>query len=395
MAFYCLTGNLVAVADNLEIEKGILGRALGFRKEKDSLADHKPFQMVRRRCLSDYRGVPQMRWYMHPLGYAEAARAATPEYRRRKGKTILEVMQHQGVEAVQGIGGLIDFSSEGYELIHRTAIYAPPPYKKAMKMAVLPNKADFTPQPWVPRDIGTYTTMYFNIINAFDNFGSLFDELFGQGEQGTWEDTKESLKKDPNGPQVDLREDLIRHLGQRVSMLTDYEEPITTTSERLLFAIEAKNPKAVAAAIRKLLKDDPTFRRRIHNGLEIWEMVQEETPGLEPPKIEGDGFDDKPAVTRAHPLKKKHKKGDEDEEEEERKPLLPHAAVTVFEGNLMIASHMDFLMKRWWPRRGNQAPGHRRRLPAGAGRTRRSSSRSRSASRFSRGPTRSTGRPTR
>ena len=56
-----------------------------------------------------------------------------------------------------------------------------------MKMAVLPNGTDFTPQPWVPRDIATYTTFYFDILNAFDNFGPLFDELFGQGEEGVWE----------------------------------------------------------------------------------------------------------------------------------------------------------------------------------------------------------------
>ena len=102
----------------------------------------------------------------------------------------------------------------------------------------------------MPRDIATYTTLYFDILNAFDNFGSLFDELFGQGETGVWEECRMSLEDDPNGPQIDLREDLIEHLGRRVSMLTDYQLPITTTSERLLFAIEANNPKPWPRASR-------------------------------------------------------------------------------------------------------------------------------------------------
>ncbi|MEN6458851.1 MAG: hypothetical protein ABFC63_07965 [Thermoguttaceae bacterium] len=342
LAFYCLTGNLLVIADDLGVAESILARGLGIRKEKDSLADHKPFQMVMKRCRADYGvGTPQVRWYLCPLGYAAAARAATPEGQRRKGKTLLEVMQHQGVAAVQGVGGLVDFSSEGYELIHRTAIYAPGPFEKAMKMAVLPNKTDFAPQSWVPRDVATYTTFYFDILNAFDNFGSIFDELFGQGEPGTWEDTKQSLKEDPSGPQVDLREDLIRHLGQRVSMLTDYEEPITTSSERLFFAIEVKNPDAVALAIKKLLVSDPTFKCRKVKGHVVWEMVQEESPELK------NGLDidlgQDPAVTEAHPLKRR--KTGSDDEQEERKPLLPHAAVTVWNGNLVIASHMDFLLK--------------------------------------------------
>ena len=126
-AFYCLTGNLLVVTDNREVLEGILGRAMGHHS-RGSLAEHKPFQMVMNRCWADYgKGgeMPQMRWFIHPLGYAEASRAATPEYRRRKGKTILEVMRHQGVEAVQGLGGFADFASEEYELVHRTAVYAP------------------------------------------------------------------------------------------------------------------------------------------------------------------------------------------------------------------------------------------------------------------------------
>ena len=37
-----------------------------------------------------------MRWFLQPVGYAEAARASTPEYKRRKGKTVLEVMRRKG-----------------------------------------------------------------------------------------------------------------------------------------------------------------------------------------------------------------------------------------------------------------------------------------------------------
>ena len=126
-------------------------------------------------------------------------------------------MRRQGLDAVLGIGGLVDFSSEGYELIHRTAIYAPPPYTKSMKMAVLPNSSEFTPQPWVPRDISTYTTFYIDMLNAFDNFGPLFDEFVGGGEEGVWKrDVLPGLKglKSSSGPQIDLRSEIIEHLGQ-------------------------------------------------------------------------------------------------------------------------------------------------------------------------------------
>ena len=92
---------------------------------------------------------------------------------------------------------------------------------------------------------------------------------------------------------IDLRKELIKHLGQRVSMLSDYQLPITTTSERLLFAIEAKNPKAVAAALAKLFKDDKTYKRRGTAGHVIWEMVEEEDARHRSP-------DDRPPQRRRH-----------------------------------------------------------------------------------------------
>ena len=337
-AFYCLTGNLLAVTDNLDVMKGILSRAGGH--QNDSLADFKPFQDVIQRCRSDYgEGTPQIRWFIRPLGYAEAARAATPASRRRKGKSILEVMRNQGIGAIQGVGGFLDFATEDREMVHRTAVYAPPPYEKSMKMLVLPNESDFAPQPWVPRDIATYTTLYFDILNAFDNFGPLFDELMG--EQGVWVEVLAGLA-DVTGPQVDLRKDLIQYLGQRVSMLTDYQLPITTSSERLLFAIEATNPKAVATAIEKLMKNDPTAKRRDVNGHVIWEVVEDESSTPEAPKI---SFGDEPVVAPTHSLRKKKKNEEDEEEENEAPPLLPHAAITVWEGHLVVASHIDFLLK--------------------------------------------------
>ncbi len=330
MSYYFLTGNTLGAADNLEIIHGILGRLAG--KKPGSLSEVEGFKKVMQRCKTDIPDItPQIRWFINPLGYAAAARAATPPQQRRKGKSILEVMRNQGVEAIQGVGGYASFSSEGYDLVHRTAVYAPPPYRNAMKMLVLINGKDYTPQKWVPREIATYSTLYFDILNAFDNFGPLFDELFGEGESGAWTDVLAGLKKDPNGPQIDLREELIKYLGHRVSMLTDYELPITTASERLLFAIETTDDQAVAKALEKWLKNDPTAKRREIGGHVIWEIVENEGPEMEGPEV---SLGDVPDLAPTPKPKKANQHS-----------LMPHKAATVVDGNLFVASHMDFLLK--------------------------------------------------
>jgi len=336
---YFLTQTMVGASDNLEVITGILGRLAG-NHQRDSLAEVLGFQAVMKRCAQDKGpAAPQARWFIYPLGYAEAARAATPPEKRRRGKTIIEIIRKQGFTAVQGVGGFLDLAADGFQVIHRTAVYAPPPYVKSMKMFVLPNKAgqDFTPEPWVPREVSTYATLYVDILNAFDNFGFLYDEFVGQ--EGVWAETLRGMKDDPNGPGIDLRKELIENLGQRITVISDYKLPITTSSERLLFAIEAKDEKAVAKAIEKSVKNDPTIKKRTIGDRVIWEIVEEEQPQVPGISV------DIPSLTPKKEKPGKPEPKEEEEPEEKEGHFLPHGAITVTHGRLLVASHLDFLLK--------------------------------------------------
>lgn len=336
---YCLAGNLLAASDDVGTLTAVVGH-LGQPGALDRLADQPGFQAVMRRLAADpgLSGAPQLRWFVHPLRYAEVNEALTPPEKRRKGKSLAVLMRNQGVAAIRGVGGVADFAAEGFELVHRTAIDAPPPYENAMQMAVFPVGTDFTPQPWVPRDVAMYATAYVDTEAAFDHFGPLFDELFGQGETGIWQQVLESMKLDPNGPRIDLRGDLVVYLGRRVSMFADYQLPITPTSERLLFAIECRDPAAVAAAVERLMSTDRTAHRRQIEGHVIWEMVEE--PAAAPKGRPRNVPSFRPGASGGRPSPQAAK-----EEDEEEVRLLPHAAVTVEHGHLLVASHLDYLLK--------------------------------------------------
>jgi len=337
---YFLTANLFGACDDLAVVREILSR-LASGNNVGSLSQVVGYRMVMKRCAADAPGhVPGIRWYVQPLGYAEATRAATPPQKRRKGKTIIEIMRNQGYAAFNAVGGYIDISTDGYQILHRTAVYAPRPYTGSMKMFVFPNGKDFTPQPWVGRDVATYFTVYVDILNAFDNFDPLYDEIIG--EKGIWQQTLESMKKDPNVTQIDLRAELIANLGQRVTMVADYHLPITTTSERLLWAIETKDEAAVAMAIEKCVKNDPTIKKRLIDGHVVWEIVEEEDMGVPQLKV------DLPTLT---PKKEdgKSKSDEKDDDQDKESHFLPHGAITVANGQLFIATHIDFLVKTLKP----------------------------------------------
>jgi hypothetical protein len=338
LTVYFLTNSVFCACDDLEVTKGIIGRLSG-GVAVGSLSQVTGYQKVMKRCAVDPPAhAPNIKWYMYPLGYAEATRAATPVDKRRRGKTIIEIMRHQGYGAFQGAGGYIDVSADGYQILHRTAVYAPKPWVESMKMFVFPAGTNFTPQPWVGRDIATYFTAYVDPLTIFDNFGPLYDEILDA--PGVWKQTMEQMKNDKDGPQIDLRNDLVAFFGPRVTMVADYHLPITITSERLIWAIEVKNPDKVAKAIEKCVNNDPTIKKRTINGQIIWEIVEEEDNSVAPPTI------DVPSL--GGPKKEsKPKTGEEDQEKEGH--FLPHGAFTVANGQLFIATHIDFLVKTLKP----------------------------------------------
>jgi len=177
-------------------------------------------------------------------------------------------------------------------------------------------------------------TSQWDLANAFASAEPLVDDIVG--EKGVFDDVIASLKEDPDGPQIDVEQDLVACLGTRVVVLGDYATPITIDSERLVIAIEAKDADKVAATVAKSMATDPDMQKVESNGHVIWEMIDRSAaiPMLE---IETPGG----AIAHADDESDPHHHRKRLREKEEK--LLPHSAVTVAHGHLLIASHRDFL----------------------------------------------------
>lgn len=338
---YVLQGNLLAGADDLDLIQGILGRVAG--DSGDSLAGLPAFRAIMDRCQQDAGdAAPQVRWFIEPFGYSKTTREDTPKEDRPRGRTLLDQFEAAGFDGVQAIGGFVDLAVDRYELVHRTAVYAPKPHEKSMKMMVFPNMGRSSPPAWIPRDVATCTILYCDLLNAFDHVGPLFEQVAGEGVEGVWIDTLEGLKTDEDGPRIDLREELFQYFDTELIALSDYELPITTTSERLLYAIKVKDADAVKKALEKTQSVNEEVRRREFQGHVIWETVLREKAKVQ--KVELDlpplGF------------------GREKERvEETAPPPLPNMALSVAHGYLLIASHYDFLVRMLQPTDEREALG--------------------------------------
>ncbi len=324
---WVLTSDTLLLADDsvaLELVVANLGGS------QPTLAQDEVYRAIVERCQSDVASPTQIRWFIRPMEYLEAIRSYVPADRRRRDSWVAG-LRAAGFDSLRGIGGTWHVGEGDFQLMHRMMIYAPGPLEKSAKMLNFPNTRELVPLEWVPRDVAGITCLSCNIQEAFEHVGPLFDQFIGEGEEGVWEDVLDSLKNDPEGPQIDLRSELIAHLGQRVVMINSYEEPIGPQSERVLFAIEARDPERVAKALRKTLENDKEIERRQFGEWVIWETVRKpEEPKrsvrLEMPTLPGRAAEPEPS-------------------EVDRSPLLPNAAITVAKGYLLIASHYEFLIR--------------------------------------------------
>ncbi|MCE9546222.1 MAG: DUF3352 domain-containing protein [Planctomycetia bacterium] len=331
----------LVACDDLATALAMLKRFSGSRD--DSLSHLPAYEVSQAKCRQEAGALePHLRWFVEPFGYSDAQRISHPERRKPKGQDMVKVLRDQGFTCVQGASGFVNFNDGTHDVLHRTMVYAPAvkraatdksqdKYRLAARTLNFPNGGDHLPAAWIPRDLATYVSFNNDLRNSFEYSKTLVDQM---ADDEIFETVLDSLKKDPSGPQVDIRQEIVAHLGQRVMVFSDYELPITTSSERLLVAIECKDPVPVANAIRKLMSNDPNHVKRMMGDTVVWEVVEQKVVA---PKVDLDidfGAGDPLKNKKAAPKK-----------EEKKQKMLSSKAMAVANGYLLIATHTDILRR--------------------------------------------------
>jgi hypothetical protein len=275
---------------------------------------------------------PKLRWFIDPLAYLAADRRTHPPRATKKSPDYAAILSRHGFDAIKGAGGHVFFGEDGVDLRHNSLIVAPVTVTpgglgKAARMLCFPNAPSLGPAPWVPAGVASCTALEWDVNGAFAAIPPLVDEVIG--EPGVFADVIESLKQDPDGPQIDVDQDLVCHLGKRVLLASDHVAPLGVDCERMLIAIETKNADVVATALAKAIASEGDVRRVEAGSHVIWETV------AKPVAAPGGGADDE-ARRRA-----RGRVGGR--EREDRDSAWPNLSVSVANGHVLLASHRDFL----------------------------------------------------
>ena len=340
-AVYMLSGDTMVSSDQIYLVE-LLGKRL--KGEKDaSLADDPSYIATMERCAKDISegdSEPIVRWFVRPLQLCESVRAMVVQADKGKTKqSPFQTLAEVGFDAILGIGGTVSLKSGDLEGVHRSFVYAPKPYRDSMKMIAFPNGSDFTVPHWLGADVAGSTSLFFDPLEAFDNFGPLFDATVLEGEKGGWEDILREFENDPHGFQINLREKLVKNLGRGVVASSKYDKPITPDSENIFVAVEIVDGKVedMKDTLEKIFGSDAEMQRREFEGHILWQMMSA-AEAERPEIVIGGGVPPLPGAAKpvipAAP---------DPDLERENEPFFPNGVITVAFDHLLLSNNVNYL----------------------------------------------------
>ena len=138
--YYFFQGDYFVAIDHEKEAQAIYKRIANVKEHGqkgaiDSLGTIEPFQVCMARVAKAWgEGEPQVRWFLEPFNYMRVVQAegiAMGKREKRRGRDMIDVYADEGFDAIQGIGGWLNFSEGGHEVLHRTFVYAPAVDRKA------------------------------------------------------------------------------------------------------------------------------------------------------------------------------------------------------------------------------------------------------------------------
>ena len=277
-AYHAIAGNWLLACDNEPVFRQMINRVTSTEARTAVLATSPAFIKINEKCqFADKKFDTHIRWFVEPFGYVQLAQAIADS---KNGRAELRndnarIFHEEGFSAIQGVGGTVAIATDEHELVHRSFVFAPAQiegperFKRAAAMLDFknPDKSDLSPPHWIPQDSASYLSFTWDLRKALDKVGYVVEAT--SGTEGSWERTLNSLRTDPSGPRVDVRE-LVSNLNNRVTVCTVTELPINESSERILIGIKIRHNEAmVADSVKRMVQPRKGAEMSVYNGREI------------------------------------------------------------------------------------------------------------------------------
>ncbi len=219
-------------------------------EQPDNLAGLGPYQQVMRQCRAAAADEPHVLAFAIPFDclamMAEVAREKKVEAERAP-----EIYRSQGFDALSAIGAIVLMDGGESDFRFFASLYAPKPWSKSMQMIDLRN-GTLAMEQWIGSQVSACSVLNLHASSVYGNLGPFFDEVIANGIEGAWGDILGALRDDPDGPRLDLNQEILAFLSGPAIVVEAEELPVEPTSPEVVLAIKSSDE----AALRRDQKSD-------------------------------------------------------------------------------------------------------------------------------------------
>lgn len=228
------------------IGPGVVDELLERWKEGGSqgtLAQNTDFANVMSHCVGAEETRPQLTFYADPYHLVEAIVKANGG----AAGLVWPILESLQIDKIKGIGGSSFTGGEDdFEgIVHVHMLIESP--RDGVLAVVRPGEGTTQPEPWVPADVVSYTTLHWNFLKTYEGIGRIVARF---QSDDAMERFVEKPVKDRTG--VDLKADILEQLTGRLSIIRWNEPPNRLNSGTQTWAIEVKDPAAAEKTMQKL-----------------------------------------------------------------------------------------------------------------------------------------------
>jgi hypothetical protein len=247
-----------------QLMETVAANASGMGLER-TLADSDKYSTVMNRCYDAGGEAPHLTWYVDPIALvrrlASGSLAAT-------GLALFPVL---GLDGLQAVGGSMTFATDEFDEIQHIHILLDNP-RMGVIDAVALGSGGMDPEPWVPADCISYSTLHWNLPKTLHVARQLYNGIMGEGELEMQLRTRIS---EPLG--ADFEQEVLPLLTGRVTHAQWVERPVRINSVTTLVGIQLKDARAAEPVLQKVLQRHASLVEKQRYGMFDYWLLK--TPG--------------------------------------------------------------------------------------------------------------------
>lgn len=320
-SFYVVSAGQLFAADDFRTIEQLVAAQKTSPAESLSLSNH--YRQVHDHIQRDSHAA-ELEYFVRPIPFGRLLRAVSGKSTRGQ-VDMLKLLDDQGFGSLLCAAGSIQFNKEDLDMHHQGFILREKTVSESVQILDFPNNSSLLPPRWIDPNSASILGFSWNFSDAFPKFKGLVDGYIGEEQ---FDEMLNGIKMDPNGPQIDIQNEILPYLGTEFYAVTEIVPPITPESKRSLICVKLKDPQnKLKGVLDRFSKTEPDSSIEDIGDYRIWKFSNEES------EEETLDFDSGPGGS-------KQDSGDEDDQ-----PLLKQWAVTLLDGWFVFASNPDSLAK--------------------------------------------------